>query len=113
MLPSASESASPDRGRVVDWAELSGLDRIAAAYQVSESSIVLELTDGREVRITAWRNLGTDRYVAHYERRSTVRSGSHEFRVWAHAPHYRRCEADDAAGCLEAAAIEVDRKHVY
>jgi hypothetical protein len=97
----------------VDWEELSGLDRIVAAYEVSDRSIVVETSDGREIRITAWRELGTGKYRSDYERRSVVKSGGKEFRVWAHTPAYRRCTANDVAGCLEAAALEVDRIHVY
>jgi hypothetical protein len=97
----------------IDWEELSGLDRIVAAYEVSDRSIVLETTDAREIRITAWRDLGTGQYVSDYERRSAIKSGGKEFRVWAHTPAYRRCAADDVASCLEAAALEVDRINLY
>jgi hypothetical protein len=97
----------------VDWEELSGLDRIVAAYEVSDPGIVVETTDGREIRITAWRDLGTAQYVSHYERRCAIKSGGKEFRVWAHTPAYKRCTADDVASCLEAAVLEVDRINVY
>ena len=52
-------------------------------------------------------------YVAEYERRSVLKSGGHDFRVWAQTPAYKRCTADDAASCLEAAVLEVDRINIY
>ena len=112
---SSTESITEPAAQVsfIDWEELSGLDRIVAAYEVSDRAIVVETTNGREIRITAWRNLGTGRYVSEYERRSVIKSGGKEFRVWAHTPAYQRCTADDVAGCLEAAALEVDRVNVY
>jgi hypothetical protein len=97
----------------LDWDELSGLERIATAYAIGDHSVVLELTDGREVRITAWHDRAADKYVSEYERRGVVRSGGQELRVWAHTPAYRRCEADDATSCLEAAVLQVDRINVY
>ena len=33
--------------------------------------------------------------------------------VWAETPAYRPCTADDAASCLEAAVLEVDRVNIY
>jgi hypothetical protein len=97
----------------IDWDELSGLERIATAYAIGDQSVVLELTDGREVRITAWHDRAAGNYVSEYERRGVIRSGGQELRVWAQTPAYRRCTADDAASCLEAAVLQVDRVHVY
>jgi hypothetical protein len=91
----------------------SGLDRIVRAHEVSDRSIVVETIDGRELRITAWRDLGSGQYVSDYERRSVIKSGGKEFRVWAHTPAYKRRIADDVASCLEAAVLEVDRINVY
>jgi hypothetical protein len=54
-----------------------------------------------------------DKYVSEYERRSVLKSGGHDLRVWAQTPAYKRCTADDAASCLEAAVLEVDRINVY
>jgi hypothetical protein len=96
-----------------DWDELAGLDRIEAAYAVGEHAIVLETSDGREIRVTALYDRARDKYVADYERRSVVKSGNKEVRVWAQTPAYKRCTADDAASCLEAAVLEVDRTNVY
>jgi hypothetical protein len=87
----------------VDREELSGLDRIVRAHEVSDRSIVVETIDRRELRITAWRDLGSGLYVSDYERRSVIKSGGKEFRVWAHTPAYKRRIADDVASCLEAA----------
>jgi hypothetical protein len=104
--PLASSSA-------LDWEELSGLERIARAYAIGDHSVVLETTDGREIRITAWYDRARDQYVSEYERRSVVKSGGHDLRVWAQTPAYKRCTANDAASCLEAAALEVDRINIY
>jgi hypothetical protein len=97
----------------LDWDELSGLERIVKAYAIGDHSVVLETTDGREIRITAWYDRAAGKYVSEYERRGVVRSGGHELRVWAQTPAYKRCTADDAATCLEAAVFEVDRVNVY
>jgi hypothetical protein len=34
--------------------ELSGLERIAAAYAIGDDTVVVETTGGREIGITAW-----------------------------------------------------------
>ena len=109
----ASETESLAHLSYADWEELSGLDRIVAAYEVGKNSVVVEISDGREIRITAWHDRASDHYVSDYEKRSVIRSGGHEFRVWAQTPAYTRCTADDAASCLEAAVFEVDRVKVY
>ena len=108
-----SGADSPSGTVALDWDELAGLDRIEAAYAVGEHAIVLETSDGREIRITALYDRARDKYVADYERRSVVRSGNKEVRVWAQTPAYKRCTGDDAASCLEAAVLEVDRTNVY
>jgi hypothetical protein len=113
MSTSGSGTESLAGSTALDWEELSGLERIAAAYAIGDHSVVLETTDRREIRITAWYDRAKGKYVAEYERRSVVKSGSHDFRVWAQTPAYKRCTADDAASCLEAAALEVDRVNVY
>jgi hypothetical protein len=113
MSSSPSASQSLDGASAIDWEELSGLERIATAYAVGDHSVVLETTDGREIRITAWYDRAADKYVTEYERRSVVKSGGHDLRVWAQTPAYKRCTADDAASCLEAAVLEVDRVKIY
>jgi hypothetical protein len=113
MSTSGSDTESLAGSAALDWEELSGLERIASAYAIGDHSVVLETTDGREIRITAWHDRAKGKYVAEYERRSVVKSGSHDFRVWAQTPAYKRCTADDAASCLEAAALEVDRIKIY
>jgi hypothetical protein len=97
----------------LDWDELAGLERIVTAYAIGEHSVVLELADGREVRITAWHDRAAGQFISEYERRAVVRSGGQELHVWAQTPAYLRCTADDAASCLEAAVLQVDRIHVY
>ena len=109
----ASASGSLDRPAALDWEELSGLERVVTAYAIGDHSVVVETTDGREIRITAWYDRARNRYVSEYERRSVVKSGGHDFRVWAQTPAYKPCTADDAASCLEAAVLEVDRVNIY
>jgi hypothetical protein len=91
----------------------SGLERIAAVYDVGENSIVVVTNDRREIRITAWRDRSTGRYVVQYERLSVITSGGQQLRVWAQTPVYERCASDDLGACLEAAVLEVDRVKVY
>jgi hypothetical protein len=97
----------------VDWDDLSGLDKVVSIYQVGTNIIVLETTDNREIRISAWFDRRTGQYIADFEKRSAVTSGGKQVRVWAHTPAYARCIADDLIGCLEAAILEVDRMAVY
>ena len=97
----------------VDLTDLSGLDKIVAAYGVGDDCIVVHTADARDIRITAWRNLATGEYVADFERRSTVKSGAKEMQVWAQTPAYARCTGEDRQSCLEAAVLEVDRVHLY
>jgi hypothetical protein len=104
---------SPVGMSALDWEELSALDRVEAVYEIGDHAVVLWTTDGREIRITAWHDRARDEYVADYEKRTVVESGHREVRVWAQTPAYQRCTADDAASCLEAAVLEVDRTNVY
>ena len=97
----------------VDLTDLSGLDKIVAAYEVGDDCVIVHTVDARDIRITAWRNLATGEYVADFERRSTIKSGSKEMQVWAHTPAYARCTGEDRQSCLEAAVLEVDRVHLY
>ena len=113
MSTSGSGSESLMSSAALDWQELSGLERIASAYTIGDHGVVVETTDGREIRITAWHDRARDKYVSEYERRSVLKSGGHDLRVWAQTPAYKRCTADDAASCLEAAVLEVDRINVY
>jgi hypothetical protein len=113
MSSTESTTESAARHSFIDWEELSGLDRIVAAHEVSDRAIVVETTDGREIRITAWRNLGSGRYVAEYERRSVIKSGNKEVRVWAQSRAYQQCTGDNVASCLEAAVSAVDRTNVF
>ena len=101
------------RESYVDWDDLAGLDKIVAIYQIGANTVVVETTEGREIRITAWFDRQTGQYVADFERRSTVTSGGQQLRVWAHTPAYARCVAEDLVGCLEAAILAVDRVPVY
>jgi hypothetical protein len=97
----------------VDLTDLSGLDKIVAAYKVGADCVIVHTVDARDIRITAWRNLATGEYVADFERRSTFKSGSKEMQVWAQTRAYARCTGEDRQSCLEAAVLEVDRVHLY
>lgn len=95
-----------------DWQDITGFERVKAIYEVSENSVVVETIEGREIRISAWLDRRTGQYVADFERRATVTCGEQRLTVWSQTPAYVRISADDAAGCLEAAILEVDRVHV-
>ena len=97
----------------VDWDELSGLDRVVAIFQAGPNVVLVETRDSREVRITAWFDRRTGRYLAEFERRCAITSGGQKLRVWAQTPAYGKCVADDLVGCLEAAILSVDRLAVY
>jgi hypothetical protein len=97
----------------VDWDDLAGLDKIVAIYEVGETSVVVETSEGREIRITAWLDRRADQYVADFERRSVVTNAGQQLRVWAQSPAYARCVADNIQGCLRAAVLAVDRVTVY
>jgi len=96
-----------------DGNDLAAFDKIVAAFEVGANSVVVETCDGREIRITAWRDLNTHRYVSAYERRTKIKSGMQDVQVWAQSPAYKQCIADDAESCLEAALLEVDRARLF
>ena len=102
-----------DEPSYIDWADLSGLDKVVAAYGVGTNCIIVETSDNRHVRITAWRDLRTGRYVADFERRGGVKTGGRELQVWAHTSAYGECTGDGLQSCLEAAVLAVDRLQVY
>src|SRR5256885_6126452 len=86
MSESPSASGSPGLSSAIDLEELSGLDRIASAYAIGDHSVVVETTDGREIRITAWYDRARNRYVSEYERRSVVKSGGFDLRPLVQTP---------------------------
>src|SRR5213079_829236 len=100
-MTSAFPPSDVVRESSVDWDELSGLDRVVAIYQIGTNIVVVETCENREVRISAWFDRRTGRYIADFERRSAVSSGGQQVRVWAHTPAYPRCVGDDLVGCLE------------
>jgi len=55
----------------LDFAQLGGL---VAAYEISPQCVVVETGEGREIRITARRDLSTGKYVSEYERRGSLTS---------------------------------------
>jgi hypothetical protein len=113
MSSQASSSELLARESYVDWDDLSGLDKIVAIYQVGPNTVIVDTTEGREVRITAWFDRRSGEYVADFERRSTFTSGGQQLRVWSQTPAYARCVAEDLVTCLEAAILAVDRVAVY
>src|SRR5207247_10869733 len=96
MSSSLSVSEPLSGSSTLDWDELAGLDRIVTAYAIGDHSVVLETTEGREIRMTAWHDRAPDEYVSDYERRSVVRSRGNEIRVWAEPPGYKAWTPDDA-----------------
>jgi hypothetical protein len=97
----------------VDWSDLAGLDQIVQLYLLRDNMVVAELADGNEIRITAWLDLSTGRYVSEFERRTPLSDSGRTLYVWAKTPAYRRMTGDDGQSCLEAAVLEVDRRRVY
>src|SRR5436309_765263 len=88
------------------------LDGLVAAYEVSPQCIVVKTREGREIQITARRDLVSGNYVSEYERRGSVSTRDNTYQVWAQTPAYEICIADDLETCLEAAVLEVNRVHV-
>jgi hypothetical protein len=93
--------------------DFSSLGGIAAAYQVSPQTVVVETKEGREIRITAKRDLSTATFLSEYERRSVVTSGGTAYQVWSRTSAYPACRAGDLRACLEAAIHEVSRLPVH
>ena len=89
--------------------DFSSVGGIAAAYQVSPQTVVVETKEGREIRITAKRDLSTGAFVSEYERRSVVTNGGTAYHVWSRTTAYPACRADEVGACLEAAIREVSR----
>ena len=73
MSAAGSGNESVAGSSALDWGELSGLERIVSAYSVGNHTVVVETADSREIRITAYLDRATDKYVSEYERRSVVR----------------------------------------
>src|SRR5256886_10253543 len=113
MSESLSASGPPSLSSALDLDELSGLDRIATAYAIGDHSVVVETTDGREIRITAWYDRARNRYLSEYERRSVVKSGGHDLRGWAQTPAFKPRTADEAASRLEAPRLQGGRVNIY
>jgi hypothetical protein len=111
-------SSAPVTGPMSRWStgdgnDLATFDQIVAAYEVGSHSVVVETLDGREIRITAWRDLSTHQYVSAYERRTKIKNGMQDLYIWANSPAYQTCSADDLEECLEAAMLEVDRARLF
>jgi hypothetical protein len=93
----------------LDFASFSGL---LTAYHVGPQTIV-ETKEGREIRITAKRDLSTGDFVSECERRSVVTIAGAAYAVWARTSAYSSCRAADAEACLAAAMQEVSRISVH
>ena len=97
----------------VDWSDRAGLDQIVRILALGDNVVVVELSDGREIRITAWLDLATGKYVSEFERRCSFSSSGRTLHVWSKTPAYKAMSADSAAACLEASVLEVDHLRVF
>ena len=97
----------------VDWSDHAGLDQVVKILALGDNVVVVELSDGREIRITAWLDLATGKYVSEFERRCSFSSSGRTLYIWSKTPAYKPMTADSAAGCLEASVLEVDHLRVY
>src|SRR2546421_11310653 len=95
MSSSLSANEPLSGSSTLDWDELAGLDRIVTAYAIGDHSVVFETTEGREIRITAWHDRAPDKNVSEYKRRSAVKSGGQDLRVWGQPPPYNAATAAD------------------
>src|SRR5438552_1224585 len=86
MSSSLSVSEPLSGSSTLDWDELAGLDRIVTAYAIGDHSVVLETTEGREIRITAWHDRAAGEYVSECDRRPQRRRRNHRR---AGDSHYR------------------------
>ena len=101
------------RAATVDWSDQAGLDQIVKILALGDTVVVVELSDGREIKISAWLDLSTGKYVSEYERRCSFSSSGRTLHIWSTTPAYKPMIADNAAACLEAAVLEVDHMRVY
>jgi hypothetical protein len=115
LLP-VSEKSLRETSRLVeataelDLTDLSGLESV---FQIGRDVLDVWTTEGREVRITAKRDLGTGQFHAEYERRTTVGNGANSCRVWAATSAHLPSVAVDAQTCLQGALEEVNKLHIY
>lgn len=93
--------------------DFSSFDGLVAAYQVGPQTVAVETKEGREIRISAKRDLATSEFVSEYERRSILMIAGNAYHVWARTTAYPPCRADDAGTCLEAAMHEVSQTSVH
>lgn len=89
--------------------DFTGLGGIVSAFKTGSHTVVVETKQGREIRITAKRDLSTGAYVSEYERRTALQHGNQSHHVWSRTPAYRACHAANPLDCLEAAMTEVSR----
>jgi hypothetical protein len=97
----------------VDWSDHAGLDQVVKILALGDTVVVVELSDGREIRITAWLDLATGKYVSEFERRCSFSNSGRTLHIWSKTPAYKAMTADSAAACLEASVLEVDHLRVY
>jgi hypothetical protein len=98
---------------VVSPFDLDALDRIERVEQIGSQTVIARTTEGREVRITATRDLRAGKYRAEYEHRVTLNTGGKAYTVWALTPAHGRVVAADAKTCVEQALRDVNRLRLY
>jgi len=101
------------RVATVDWSDQAGLDQVVKILALGDNVVVVELSDGREIRISAWLDLSTGKYVSEFERRCPFSTSGRTLHVWSKTPAYKPLIADSAAACLEASVLEVDHLRVF
>ena len=107
------DAAGASGTATVDWSDHAGLDQIVRILALGDNVVVVELSDGREIRITAWLDLATGKYVSEFERRCSFSSSGRTLYVWSKTPAYKAMSGDSAAACLEASVLEVDHLRVF
>ncbi len=86
---------------------------VAEIWGISSNSIVLNMVDGREVKITASHNIKSGaipQYYADYEERVEFEIGGKIYKVWAEAT-YPWQDGDTIEECLELAIRWVVNPH--
>jgi hypothetical protein len=101
------------RAATVDWSDHAGLDQIVKILTLGDNVAVVELSDGREIRITAWLDLSSGKYVSEFERRCSFSNSGRTLYIWSKSPAYKPVIAESAAACLEQSVLEVDHLRVF
>lgn len=86
---------------------------VTEIWGYSSNSIVLNMADGREVKIIAAHNIksgATPKYFAHYEERIEIEVNNQRHRIWAEV-HYPWQDGDTIEECLKHAIRWVIHPH--